>query len=93
MNLHVKVSSNRVEVAWHFICYIKYLSVAEIVTCIQEKMIIVSYCILLKTNENIFLVITSGYSFQIAPEVIWLPIQTADYGPGGDLKKTLVFKL
>ena len=41
----------------------------------------VSYCILLKTNEKIFLVITSGYSFQIAPEVIWLPIQTADYGP------------
>lgn len=36
-----------------------------------------------------FLVITSGYSLQIAPEVIWLPIQTADYGPEGDLKKTL----
>ena len=45
LNSHVKFSSNKVEVAWRFICHVKYWSVTEIVSCI-----------LLKSNQMIFLV-------------------------------------
>ena len=45
LNSHVKFSSNKVEVAWRFICHVKYWSVTQIVSCI-----------LLKSNQMIFLV-------------------------------------
>ena len=76
--------SNKVEVAWRFICHVKYWSVTEIVSCI-----------LLKSNQMIFLVqfginkhsyifqrtqifvilekFTCTYLFQIALDIIFAP--------------------
>ena len=42
LNSHVKFSSNKVEVAWHFICHIKYWSATDA-------------CILSTSNQMIFL--------------------------------------